>query len=116
MDKKATTNYALIIGGYKVNMPEPRQTLNMSYSQIMDVLEKMFKKGSSGKEYNLVTKYAIAITKSIFGDSDPIYPVLIDFSNVRKEWIKASIHFQKKGIVEDKGIFGGLIIKKPKNG
>jgi len=99
--------------GFRVEAPEPRETMGLKYDGIMETLSRRFKKGARGKEYNLITKYALSITNAIFDSAGKNYPIIIMFPYVRKEWIKASVHFQEKGVVENKD--NSLVIKSPKS-
>ncbi len=84
--------------GLKIGIPEPKQTININSAiEITKLLREKYKIGTTGKEYNLLTKYNNAIIRAIFNDAE--YPILIKFPYVRKEWVKAAVHFMKKGKV-----------------
>lgn len=102
---------ATTIIGIKAGMQEPKQTIDLGYDEIFDLLGEKYKMGKTGKEYNLITKYTNSIINAVHNyKTDELMhkPVIIKFSHIRLEWIKAAFHFTKNGIVKKNG--SGVII------
>ena len=104
---EATAYYTKLIM-IKTGMLEPKQTVGMGYEEIFKLLKEKYRMGRTGKEYNLITKYTNSIIKTIFYEGIK-FPILIKFSYIRKEWIKAAIHYTNKGKVREEK--QGLIIE-----
>ena len=95
--------------GLNVAIPEPRMTTGMNTNQILSLIEKHYKHGKLGREYNLITMYTNAIHNKIFGNGKYNLEdfIFIKYTHVRSEWIQAALKY-KTGIkikIDD----GGLI-------
>jgi hypothetical protein len=108
---KITNQQAIKITGLTVDMPEPKETVGYDYEYILEAINKRYKLGNRGKEYNLITKYVNTVFDSL--KLDPLEQkgkdIIIKHSRIRKDWIKAVVQFKAK--IEVKESKEGLIIK-----
>lgn len=93
--------------GLSVGIPEPKTTTKLDFDGIYRLIEQHYKQGGKGREYNQITTYTNAIHSEVFKKNKPKDDILIKYSYVRLEWVKAALKYKEGKDLKDEQ--GGLV-------